>query len=442
LPLTTCWQKAPSFSAGVVELFLRFVGQSIRRAPRRKAMAIGAVALGSAVATAMLGAMLDVGDRVNRELRSLGANLLVTPKSASLPVVIGGIRYQPAAKDEFIPLASVPKIKSIFWSLNITALAPALNAQTAINGRDVPVEGVWFRRDLRALDGTNTQTGLRTLNSTWKVEGRWIDDHTPDDRSGECMLGAALARRLGLQPGSQLTLFGETFKVAGILSTGGEEEDRVYVRLEVLERLTDRPGQVDAIEVGALTKPEDAFARKDPAKMKPAEYERWYCTPYVSSIALQIEQVLPMAVARPIRRVADNEGQVLNKVRGLMLLIALAALATAALTVWSVMATTVLERRYEIAIMQATGAGRAMIAALLGAEVAIQGALGGLIGALVGAQLSGAVSQSVFGVHGEAPTLLVPVVVMVATVVALAGAAQPLHNALVLEPAVILREGI
>ena len=176
--------------------------------------------------------------------------------------------------------------------------------------------------------------------------------------------------------------------------------------------------------------------------MKPAEYERWYCTPYISSIALQIEQVLPMAVARPIRRVADNEGQVLNKVRGLMLLIALAALATAALTVWSVMATTVLERRYEIAIMEATGAGRGMIAALLGAEVAIQGALGGIIGALVGAQLSGAVSQSVFGVHGEAPALLVPVVVIVATAVALAGAAQPLRNALMLAPAVILREGI
>jgi putative ABC transport system permease protein len=139
--------------------------------------------------------------------------------------------------------------------------------------------------------------------------------------------------------------------------------------------------------------------------------------------------------------VADNEGQVLNKVRGLMLLIALAALATAALTVWSVMATTVLERRYEIAIMEATGAGRGMIAALLGAEVAIQGALGGLIGALVGAQLSGAVSQSVFGVHGEAPALLVPVAVIVATAVALAGAAQPLRNALMLEPAVILREG-
>ena len=123
---------------------------AFRRAPRRKAMAIGAVALGSAVATAMLGAMLDVGDRVNRELRNVGANLLVTPKSASLPVDIGGIRYEPVAKDEFIPVTSVPKIKSIFWQLNITAVAPSLRAQTKIEGRDLPVEGVWFRRDLRA----------------------------------------------------------------------------------------------------------------------------------------------------------------------------------------------------------------------------------------------------------------------------------------------------
>jgi putative ABC transport system permease protein len=422
-------------------LFLRFVGQSIRRAPRRKAMAIGAVALGSAVATAMFGAMLDIGDRVNRELRSLGANLLVTPRSASLPVDIGGIRYQPAAKDEFIPVAGVPKIKSIFWQLNITAVAPSLHAQTKIQGRDVPVEGVWFRRGLRAADGTRSVAGVRALNPSWKVDGRWVDDHEANERAAECIVGAALARRLGLRPGTMLDLFGEPFTVAGIVSTGGEEEDRVLVCLEVLARLTGRAGQVDAIEVSALTKPEDAFARKDPSQMQTAEYDRWYCTPYISSIAHQIEQVLPMAVARPIRRVADNEGQVLNKVRGLMLLVALAALATAALTVWSVMATTVLERRYEIAIMEATGAGSGLIAALLGAEVAIQGALGGLIGALAGARLSSAVSQAVFGVHGELPAALVPLVVAVATAVALAGGAQPLWHALALEPAVILREG-
>jgi ABC-type antimicrobial peptide transport system permease subunit len=51
------------------------------------------------------------------------------------------------------------------------------------------------------------------------------------------------------------------------------------------------------------------------------------------------------------------------------------------------------------------------------------------------------VSQTVFGIHGHTPALLIPLVVVVAIAVSLAGAAQPLRQALALEPAVILREG-
>ena len=91
--------------------------------------------------------------------------------------------------------------------------------------------------------------------------------------------------------------------------------------------------------------------------------------------------------------------------------------------------------------MQATGAGSALIVAMLGAEIAIQGAVGGLVGALAGWELSGWVSRSVFGVEAQAPALLIPLVLVVAVAVALAGAAQPLRRALSLEPAAILREG-
>src|SRR5580704_16579618 len=106
-------------------MFLRFVSESIRRAPRRKAMTVAAVALGSAVATAMLGVMLDIGDRVNRELRGLGANLMVTAKARALPVEIGGVSYSPVSRDDFIPDSQIIKIKSTFWHLNITGFAPS-----------------------------------------------------------------------------------------------------------------------------------------------------------------------------------------------------------------------------------------------------------------------------------------------------------------------------
>jgi putative ABC transport system permease protein len=121
-------------------MFLRFVSQSIRRSPRRKAMTVAAVAMGTAVATAMLGVMLDIGDRVNRELRSLGANLMVTPKAQSLPVEIGGISYRPVSTQDYIPESQVTKIKSTFWQLNITGFSPALKASVSLGGRNVPVE--------------------------------------------------------------------------------------------------------------------------------------------------------------------------------------------------------------------------------------------------------------------------------------------------------------
>ncbi|MGA2130857.1 MAG: ABC transporter permease [Bryobacteraceae bacterium] len=420
-------------------MFLRFVSQSIRRSPRRKAMTVAAVAMGAAVATAMLGVMLDIGDRVNHELQSLGANLLVTPKAASLPVEIGGIDYQPVSAAAYIPEAQVPRIKSTFWQLNITGFAPSLQSVASLGGRDVPVEGVWFRRRFRGADGSMQESGLRTLGANWKVDGRWIDDGVRNDASLEAMAGGAVARRLALKPGDTLPLFGQPFTLAGIISTGGDEEDRVYIRLEVLQRLSGRPDQVDSVQVAALTKPEDDFARKDPAKMSPKEYDRWYCTPYISSIAHQIEEALPMTVARPIWRVADNEGKVLGKVRGLMLLIALAALASAGLTVWSTMATTVLERRAEIGIMQATGAGNGLVAALFAAEVALEGAAGGLIGSWVGVLLAGWVGRAVFGTSLETPAMLGPLVVAAAVIVSIAGAAQPLRRALALEPAITLR---
>jgi putative ABC transport system permease protein len=422
-------------------MFFRFVTQSIRRSPRRKAMTVAAVAMGTAVATAMLGVMLDIGDRVNRELRSLGANLMVTPKAQSLPVEIGGISYRPVSSQNFIPEDQVQKIKSTFWQLNITGFAPSLKSSALLDGRNVPVEGVWFRRRLRGADGSLLEAGVRTVNEGWRVTGRWIDDGSRNDAALEAIVGGAVARRLGIKPGDTLPLFGQPFTVTGILSTGGDEEDRVFVRLEVLQRLVNRPNQVDAVQVGALTKPEDEFARKDPTKMTPKEYDRWYCTPYISSIAHQIEEVLPMAAARPIWRVADNEGKVLGKIRGLMLLITLAALASAGLTVWSVMATTVLERRGEIAIMQATGAGNGLVAALFSTEVALEGAAGGLIGSWVGLLMAGWVGRAVFQTSLEIPGMLGPVVVGAAVLASIAGAAPPLRRALMLEPAVTLRGG-
>ncbi len=399
-------------------MFLRFVAESLRRSPRRKVMTVLAIAMGTAVATAMLGVMLDIGDKMNLELRSLGANILVTPKTSGA----------------LLPEAQIPKLKTIFWQLNLTGFMPSLTEIAQVGGSPVPVRGVWFDRQYRTPDGRVLRTGALAVNPSWRVDGRWIS------KPNECLAGGSVAGRLNLKPGSTVTLFGEPFRVAGILRTGSEEDDQILTELADLQRLTGHPGDVDALQVAALTKPEDDFARKDPAHMTLQELERWNCTNYVRSITHQIEEVLPMAVARPVWRVADSEGRVLSKISGLMLLIALAALAAAALTVWSVVATTMLERRGEIAIMQATGATDRVIASLFGAEIAVEGLLGGAIGVLAGLQMAHWVGSSVFRTGIEIPPVLAPLSIFLAMAVALAGGYPPLRKSLSRAPAAALRE--
>jgi putative ABC transport system permease protein len=415
-------------------MIFRFVQESIRRAPRRKALIVAAIAMGSAVATSMLGVMLDIGDKINRELRAEGANIVVTSKTASLTGGVGSLTTSAAGAATYIAESSVPKIKSIFWGLNILGFAPSLAAQDG----PLQIEGVWFSHSYRAPDGSIQVTGVQAVNPAWRMEqGRWAAD-VP----AECVVGAGVARRKGWKAGDEITVLGAPFRIAGILSTGEDVDDRVLLPLARLQQLTGHPGQVDRIEVAALTKPEDDFARKDTKTMTAKEYERWSCTSYVSVISLEIQQALPGTVARPVRRVADSEGKVLGSISGLMALITLAALLSAGLTVWSLTATTMMERRDEVAIMQATGATPSLVAFLFGLETALVGLAGGIIGAFGGVLLARFVGESVFHDAVHISWILPFLMVAAAVMVALAGAAQPLRRTLNMEPAIILREGL
>src|SRR6201998_3696467 len=107
-------------------MFLRLVADSFSRRPRHKFLTGAALALGMAVATAALSVSLDVGDRLAREFRSLGANLVVTPKADSLPLEIGGVDYRPANAGAYLPEADLGKLKTIFWRHNIVGFSPIL----------------------------------------------------------------------------------------------------------------------------------------------------------------------------------------------------------------------------------------------------------------------------------------------------------------------------
>ena len=446
-------------------MFLRLVADSFTRRPRHKLLTGAALALGMAVATAALSVSLDVGDRLSHEFRSLGANLLVTPLADSLPLEIGGVDYRPVNAGAYLPESDLPKIKTVFWHNNIVAFAPTLElsvkgASAALNPTNVgpksswpniSIVGTWAGHSLPLSDGSTYESGIEKTNPWWRIsQGRWFTEN-----ARECVVGKNLGRKLGnyvddkFVPGLALGNYfiidrpaGESplaLKAVGFLDSGGPEDDAVIVPLAVAQQLANEPGQYRKLYVSALTKPEDDFARRNPSTMSPDELERWSCSPSVSSIAYSIQQVLPGSDVRVIRRVAEGEGRILTRVRTLLWLVTLAALLAAALAVGASSAASVIERRAEIGLMKALGAGSGMVGVLLAAEQLLLAVAGGAAGYALGVFLARLVGEKIFGTAPQPSLLVLVVIVGLAAAVTLAGSAIPLRRAARYEPAPILR---
>src|SRR5690242_8664372 len=448
-------------------MFLRLVADSFGRRPRHKLLTGAALALGMGVATAALSVALDVGDRMAKEFRSLGANLVVTPKADSLPLEIGGVDYRPVNAGAYLPESDLPKLKTIFWHNNIVGFAPILETQvkgTTVgfanrpdtrNWPPLPVIGTWANHKVALPDGSVIETGIEKTNPWWHLQGRWFSD---SPNTYECVVGKNFARKNGptvggvgglvhesLKPGEPFFVYtlngwgGWGLEIVGVLDSGGPEDDALIVPLELAQKLAERPGQYRKLYVSALTKPEDAFAKRDPKTFTPAEYDRWFCTPYISSIAFQIQEELPGTDVRVIRRVAEGEGQILTRVQMLLWLVTLAAMLAAALAVGASSAASVIERQVEIGLMKALGAGSGTVGFLLAAEQLLLAFVGGGVGYALGIILARLLGEKIFGAAPE-PTLLVFfVVIALAALVTLLGSAIPLRRASRIEPAPILR---
>jgi putative ABC transport system permease protein len=416
-------------------MFVRLVGESFRRQKRRKLLAGIAIALGVGVATAMIAVATDIGDKINRELRGYGANLIVTPQEDTLDVQIGGVNLKPPSDGTYLNEADLPKIKGMFWRNNILGFAPTLpvNVEVAGNTEKVTLLGTYFSKQLRFGKETFVP-GVRTTDPWWKVQGSW-----PDDASGDVLLGRDLAAKLGRGPGDRLEIAGSARRVVGVLSTGSVEDDEIVAPLGLAQQILGRPGAVRRIAVSALTKPEDALARRDPKSLSPAMYDRWYCSPYPQAIAYQLEEAIPHSHADQIRQVAQTEGVVLSSITGLMLLITLAALLASALAVSAAMATAMFERGAEVGLMKALGASSFAIAAVFFAEATLLAVIGGAVGFAGGAWLADRIGRSIFGSQIAIQPVLLPVVLGIAVIVTFAGSAVAIRRAVKLDPVYALR---
>ena len=423
---------------------LRLLYRSFTRQLRRRSLIALTVALCASICVAMLGIVLDVGDKLNAELTTYGSNIVVQPKADA---VVSNLYEtdRDAAPTAHLDESAIPKIKTIFWAYNIVDFAATLKGSVKVSSSggevdDLSVTGTWFNKDLSLPTGETTTAGVTTMRSWWTMEGSW-----PADDADQAIVGSDLAGRLGLTTGDTLTLTTPTgsraLTVTGVYTSGDSDDDTLYAPLAVVQELTGHVGQVDQVEVKALTTPENDLSRKaaqNPAILSSADWETWYCTAYASSIAYQIEEAIPGAVAKQVRQVAAVEGNVLEKTQTLMILMTALSLVAAVLAVASLTTASLVERTGEFALLKAIGASSASVNRLILAETAVLGLVGTAVGALVGSGLAQLIGRIVFGSSITMRPMVYVLVVALISLVLLVATASSMRSILKIQPATAL----
>lgn len=378
-------------------MFTRILLKSFRGRDSRLFVAFLAVVIATAVSAALLTIRADTGAKINVELRAYGANLALVPKengenrTISVSEVTG---FQwPASGDTVRGLAPV-----LYGIVSFIVDSSLKNAQPVV-----------------AL-GTDF-AAMKKANSYWEIEpplARLQDE--------EILAGQAAARKLGLIVGQPVRLHTPTtsitasFRLAGIVRTGENEDDQFILSLSALQRLLALPDRATL----ALASVQGGAA-------------------VVERLAGDISQKLPEINAKPIRKIAESESHVLQTVTLLMTIVAAFTVIIATLSLGTTMTALIVEREQEVGIMKAIGAENRHVARLVVAELALLGSSGGLVGYWAGVFFAQVISKNVFDTYASLRLEILPVVLLLALGISLAAAIFPLRRALQIEPTIALR---
>lgn len=373
--------------------FAKMVALSLIRRRGRMVTAVLAITLGAAILSGLVTLSRDIPRQMGREFRSYGANLALLP----------------AGNRGFFTAPELAGAAALFPADAVVGVTPWRYRQVKVNEQPLMAAGT----DFSLVERTSPY---------WLVHG------SLPGKPGEALLGEEAAGLLRLAPGSVFAIDGRSFTVSGTLSTGGVEEGFILLSLGDFAGL-DAPGGSASPE-GLAGGGDVINAAECSLVLSPEELEG--LAGRVNAAGLGIE-------ARPVKRLAVSEGAVLGKLSALIFLVTVVVLALILICVATTMMAVAAERRKEIALRKALGAGRREIAAEFFGEGTLLGIIGGALGSLAGYVFALHVALRVFSRPVTFEPLSAPLTAMACLALTLAASAFPVRSAEKVDPAVVLR---
>ena len=370
------------------KMFFIMIANSLLRRKARMAIALLAVAIGATIISGMITVYKEVPEQMGRAFRAYGANMLILP---------GG--DQPVIHEDTI--ANVRKTLSDYEIVGIT---PFLYDTLLVNHQTVMAGGTDF-------------AVLQEVSPYWQIRGDWP---TPGEK--DILLGAEFAQKLRVSPGDTVTVSGgegtivSDYRVSGIVRTGGNEENFVFVPLGELQSIKNRPDEISLAQVSFVAGQED-LARAE----------------------AKIRADVPRAEPQLVKQIAQSQDTVLGKLQALVLIVTIVVLVLTLICVSTTMMAIVTERRKEIGLNKALGADNRHIVAEFFGEGCLLGALGGVLGSGFGYLFAESVSVNVFGRGIEFSATIVVVALIMSIFVTGVASLLPVRIATNVDPAIILR---
>lgn len=411
---------------------------------KRHSLLIGVTTIiGITLSVSMLSTMLGIQEKINLELKSYGANIEVTPKTTEIISDLYGTKKHMKQRDSFINEKDIIKVKSMFWGFNILDIAPYLITSVQIDQTHQPVEmvGTWFNKKLTLTNNDTMVTGLPKIKKWWAIEGTWLKDN---DLTG-LLVGEGIAKNKNWQIGDIIVLKGigteKKLEIKGIFHSGEGDDQRLFVNLRVAQQLSGNTGKVSKFDVSALTTPDNELAKKaaiNPNQLTVKEREIWYCTAYASSIAYQIQEVMPDVVAKPVRRIAESEGKVLEKNKLLLIFVSIISVLGAVVGAANLVSVTLMSRNIEVGLKEALGITMGMLCWELLSSIFLINCVAGVIGFILGQGVTQIIGHIVFGSGVPFSIYSVPLTIGLILFISVIGSIPMIHYLRTFNPADVL----
>lgn len=369
-------------------MFWRLIVRALRLRLQRVAIIFAALTVGAAIVTAMAAVYFDINSKMSQELRTFGANFYIS-----------------AQHQNTLPQQQVEQILNQAPADLITAASPYLYGVTRSELEKIAIMGIWF-------------DAMPTLAPYWQIEGQQIGVNF-DQRN--VMIGKTLAQRLQLKVGDSITLSNEqqqkqAFHIKAVIESGDATDNMLIVNLEFAQRWLNKPHLISY----ALLSVKNELGQVD-------------------TFAEQLRQQYPDLEIRPIRKVSASEGQILDKIKGLMGLISLVILILATLCVNTTLIAIISERAKEFALQKALGAKRSDIIKQITTETLLIALFASITGLILGYLLAQVLGITVFKSSIDLRLPVIPITLLLSLCVAVIAVIVPTKRALQIETANVLK---